>query len=110
MSTILEHAKDAASKITLAASDGTVTLREAWSIFGAVVHAAADAVDKLEDRQAGFSEIVEAAEAAFDTLVAPLDIRGLPVWAENQMKTLIRGQIRPAIEAMYDTLDASAAA
>lgn len=108
--TILEHAKDAASKITLAAADGTITLREAWTIFGAVVHAAADAVDKLEDRQAGFAEIVEVAEAAFDTLVAPLDLAGVPQWLEAQAKALIRGQIRPTIEAMYDALDASAAA
>ena len=106
--TILESAKEVLGEIQSANADGKITLAEAGRISGAVIHAAAATVDALEDRQAGFSQVVEAAEAAFDEIIAPLDLQGIPNWLEVQAKAVIRTQIRPAIQAMYEALDAAA--
>jgi len=105
--TILENAKKIVGDIQSATADGTITMAEAWRIVGAVIHAAAEAVDALENRQAGFGQVVDAAEAAYDTLIVPFDLKGVPNWLESQAKSLIRAQIRPAIEAMYTALEAA---
>lgn len=106
--TILESAKTAIGDIQTATADGKITLIEAGRIVGAVIHSAAAVVDALEDRQSGFGQVVEAAESAFDEIVAPIDLAGVPSWLESQAKALVRAQIRPAIEAMYEAIDAAA--
>lgn len=97
----------AMDKYRAARSDGKVTLSELFSLVGDIGAAGLFIFEALygtgitDETNAKFNEVVEAAYAAFDANVVPVDF---PVndLVERFMENQVRQQIRPLLEAVRD--------
>jgi hypothetical protein len=103
---LTDKLKAVADEIKASIEDGKITFVEAYRVVGAIIKAAAEAIELLENPGEHFEEVVSECEAFYDSEIAPYDIRAIPNWVEPAFDALLRGAIRPAIAAIFDAVSA----
>ena len=98
---LYEQVKSIVSKVVEARSDGVVSFGELSAIAGEIVNAAAHVMEAIKD-PTHLSDLVLACEKLFDEYFEPIDLKGVPNFLEPTVDGLIRSQIRPMIQRIYD--------
>jgi len=98
-----EQIKDIAGDILAARADGKITFREGCGIVSEILHAGSHVAAAAADPVAILPQLIDAAEAAYDEFIEPLDLVGVPNTIEPFVDGWLRGQIRPGLTALVSS-------
>jgi hypothetical protein len=87
-----------------ARSDGRITFAEARHIVSDLTTFACTLFRDLGDPDEGAERLSTAAEKAFDAYIEPLDLVAVPDVLEKHVDKMLRGSIRPTIQALTEIL------